>query len=220
MLLYYAPGGGLLTGKLCGILGNPLNLSAPENEIEDFLAGRRILAKQAAHGGGHGGGTGFLDTAHRHAQVLGLKDDGGAAGVELEGNGVGDFGGESFLDLRPFGVAIDEAGELGKASDVAVALREIGDVRLSEEGDEVVLADREKGDVADDDDFIVCDLEGGIEMGGWVFAKATANFGIHPCDPLRGVAETIAIRVLPDGGEDLFYGGSNAVVVDGGWLGH
>lgn len=216
MTLYYAPGGGLLTGKLWGFLGNPLNLSAPKNEIEDLFAGRRVFAENATHGRSHGGGAGFFDATHRHAKVLGFENDGGAARVELVGNGVGDLGGEPFLNLGPFGVAIDEAGELGKASDVAVALWEIGDVRLSEEGDEVVLADREKGDVADDDDFIVCDLEGGIEMGGWVFAKATANFGIHPRDPLRGVAETIAIRVLPNGGEDLFYGGSNAVVIDVG----
>ena len=118
-----------------------VRLSAPENEIEDFLAGGGILAEEAAHGRSHGGGSGFFDAPHGHAEVLGFEHDGGTARVELLGDGIGDLGGEPLLDLGPFGVAINEAGELGEAGDVAVALREIGDVGFSEERDKVVLAD-------------------------------------------------------------------------------
>ena len=55
-------------------------------------------------------------------------------------DGVGDLDGEPLLHLRAPGVAVDEPGDLRQAGDAAVLARDVGDVGLADERDQVVLA--------------------------------------------------------------------------------
>ena len=62
------------------------------------------------------------------------------AGLERALDRVGDLRGEPLLHLRPPGVAVDQPGDLRQPGDAAVLARDVGDVGLADERDEVVLA--------------------------------------------------------------------------------
>ncbi len=65
--------------------------------------------------------------------------------------------GEALLHLQAAGEDIDEAGDFAEADDLAVG--HVGDVRLAEEGKQVMLAHGEELDVLDDDHLVVVDVE-------------------------------------------------------------
>ena len=52
------------------------------NDVHEFLAGLGVFHEGAGEIGGGGDGVLLLDTAHGHAHVLGLDDDGDAKGIE------------------------------------------------------------------------------------------------------------------------------------------
>ena len=81
----------------------------------------------------------LLDAAHHHAEVHGLDDHADAARLDRLLDGLRDLDGEALLDLEAARVDVDEARDLGEADDLAV--RQVGDVGLAEEGQQVVLAE-------------------------------------------------------------------------------
>src|SRR6266567_819655 len=83
-------------------------------------------------------------------------------------DGLGDLGGETFLNLQATGKQFDEARNLAEADDAAIG--DVGDVDLAEEREQVVLAEAEDFDVFDDDHFIVVHgEEGALEQGFGIF---------------------------------------------------
>ena len=61
--------------------------------------GGHRLAEEAPDGGRDGHRARLADAAHAHAQVFGLDDDEDAPRAEDRVEGVGDLGGQPFLDL-------------------------------------------------------------------------------------------------------------------------
>ncbi len=151
----------------------------------------------------------LFDAAHHHAEVLGLEDDGDALGVDGVGDGVGDLAGEALLHLQAAGEDVDEAGNFAEADDLAVG--DVGDVGLAEEGQQMVLAQGEELDVLDDDHLVVVDVEEGVVedfFDGLVVAAREEGHGFFHA--LGGVEEAVAGGVFADAAEEL------AVEVGGG----
>src|SRR4028118_1487577 len=79
----------------------------------------RVFGEEPARGGGEGGRAGTPSVGGRHAGVLGLAHQEGAAGAEAPVQRVGHLGGKALLELGPGRVALDEAHYLGEANDPA-----------------------------------------------------------------------------------------------------
>ena len=107
------------------------------DEGHEFGADAGIGAEGAEDGGGDGDGVLFFDAAHHHAEVGAAHDDADALGAGDVLDGMGDLFGEALLDLEAAGEAIDDAGDLAEADDVAVG--DVADVATSVEGQEMVL---------------------------------------------------------------------------------
>jgi hypothetical protein len=84
----------------------------------------------------------------------------------------------------------------------------------TEEGNKVVLTNRIHGNVTDDDDFVVIDFEGFLEVGCGVFGEAAANFLVEFGDALGCVEKSVAVGVFADGKEDFANGVFDAFMVD------
>ena len=146
--------------------------------------------------------------------MLRLDHHQGALRVEGALDGTGHLRGQALLDLQASGVALDEAGQLGEAGDHAALLRYVGHVGHTEERQEVVLAERVDGNVADHDHLVVVDVELLDEVVGRILVEATAHLGVHAGHPGRGIPQPVAGRVLADGHEDLGHRGLDPVQVD------
>ena len=72
--------------------------------------------------------------------MFGLDHDECTRRVEALHQLVGDLHRQPFLHLQPLGEAVDEAGELGQPTNPARLSRYVHDVRLADEGQQVMLA--------------------------------------------------------------------------------
>jgi hypothetical protein len=71
--------------------------------------------------------------------------------------GIGDLAGQSLLDLQAAGEDVDHAGDLAQPDHLAVG--QIADMRMAEEGQHVVLAHRVELDIAHDHHLLDVFLE-------------------------------------------------------------
>ena len=67
------------------------------DEVHEFLSGVFVFQECSCEFRGGGDGVLLLNTAHGHAEVLGLDDHGHADGVEHFLQAILDLGGEAFL---------------------------------------------------------------------------------------------------------------------------
>ena len=118
----------------------------PAKQGHDLVAAGQVGAEESADSGGDHGRAWFVYAANSHAGVGGLHHHSYAASLELFVEEVGNLLGKAFLDLWLMRESINDAGELGYADDPLVG--QVGDVGMAEERQEVVFADRVKGDVA------------------------------------------------------------------------
>ena len=158
--------------------------------------------------------------------MLGLHHHEHAAGLEMLLKGIRDLAGQALLHLGPLGEAIDESGNLRESDHVAAAVRDIGDVRFPDEGDQVMLAQRVHRNVAHHDHLVVVGLEHGGEVLRWLLMKSGTDLRIHPSDPVGGLEQSVAIGILTDRKQDLPDGGGDTFLIDLGgvdpvdqWLG-
>src|SRR6266513_5982802 len=121
-------------------------------QIQKFVARVLILLEYAEHGTGNGDGVLFLYTAHDHAEMLRLDDDGDAARMDLFIDGFRDLRRQPFLNLQAAREHIHEALNLAQADDAAV--RDVSDVGLAEKRQQMMLAQAEHLDVPDNDHFV------------------------------------------------------------------
>lgn len=123
------------------------------DQREELLT-RLLLGSEATqHGGGDSGRTGLLDTAHRHAHVASLHDDGDTARADSLHDRKGDLLREAFLDLKAAGEGLGNTGELAQSENKLV--RDVADRDLAGERNKMVLAEREDVDVTDNDHLLV-----------------------------------------------------------------
>ena len=144
--------------------------------------------------------------------MLGLDGDGDAVGLEAVHHDVGDLGGEALLELGAASDGVDEASEFGDADDAPAG--DVGDVGCAAEGEKVVLADGEEGNIAEDDHFVVALVEADLEEGGGVDAASAEDFLEGGGDTAGGFAEAFAVGVFAEGEEEFADGGFGAGEVD------
>ena len=136
----------------------------------------------------------------------------GADGAQLVHQRVGDLRCQPLLHLRPAGEAFDEAGELAQSDDLAVG--EVGDVRTAGEGEQVVLAEGVKLDVAQQHDLVVAFREDRLEVTAWVDVQAGHQLAVGAGDAVGGFEQPFAVGVFADGEQDLADGPLDAEDVD------
>ncbi len=134
----------------------------------------------------------------------GLDNDRDPLGLQLIHEQRSDLLGQTFLNLRPGGEGIHDAGEFGDADDDAV--RQIGDVRLALEGHEVVLTERVESDVAEDDEFVVRFGERRGDQLRRILRQAGTEFGVHPGDTRRRLLQPLAVGILADADQNFSDG--------------
>ncbi|GAB3967609.1 hypothetical protein GCM10027615_17410 [Plantactinospora veratri] len=76
-------------------------------------------------------------------------------------------------------------------------------MRRATERQQMVLAEAHHVDVPDEYEFLVVGLEGGGEHLGRVDPEPGEEFGVRPGDPGRRLDQTVPVRVLADGDQDL-----------------
>lgn len=103
---------------------------------------------------------GLADAAHGDTQMGRLHHDGHAEGLEHLGHREGDLLRQPLLDLEPAREHFGDPSNLGQADDPAV--RDVSDVHLPRERDEMMLAQAEDVDVLHDHELVVVFLEDGV----------------------------------------------------------
>mmetsp|Transcript_29315 Transcript_29315/g.97021 ORF Transcript_29315/g.97021 Transcript_29315/m.97021 type:complete len:304 (-) Transcript_29315:16-927(-) len=168
---------------------------------EELRARPGVGLEAAEERGRHGRRARGLDAAHAHAHVRRLDDDADAAGPAGLGDGLGDLRREPLLHLQALREHVGDARELGQAQDLAVG--DVGDVALAEEGHDVVLAERVELDVLDEDHLaVVLGEDRAVEHV--LEALRVARRAVHQQlgHAPRRVLEALAARVLAERVED------------------
>src|SRR5204863_2649267 len=114
----------------------------------EFAAGARVAAEGSKHGAGHRNRVLLLHAAHRHAEMLPFEHHADTDRTDFLENGFRDLVGEPLLDLETSREDVDEPWDLAQTHDLAV--RDVGDVALAEERQQVVLAEAVEVNVLDD----------------------------------------------------------------------
>jgi hypothetical protein len=166
------------------------------HQAQHFLAAPGIIeeaAEQAA--GGHADAVGF-DPPARHAAMLCLDHHRDAVGVEIVPDALGDLCGEPLLHLKPLGIAIEHAGELGDAHNPV--LGHIGNGGRADDGGHMMFAVGLERDILEQDQLIISAhlFKGPGEMEARVLAIARTIFEPGPCHPLGRVEQAFAARII------------------------
>ena len=173
------------------------------DQIEELVAGTRIFQEHARESGCRRDGIRFFYAAQLHASVVGLDDDGDAQGMQGLLDAVADLDRQALLDLQAPGIGLDDARDLAQAGDLAVG--NVGDVRLADEGQQVMLAGAEELDVLDEDHLLVFFVEHGgaddlLPVLGITLGQVLEGLG----DALGRLEEAFAAFILAQQAQDLF----------------
>src|SRR5262249_41030873 len=79
---------------------------------EKFLPGLAPVTKYAEHAAGDHCHAGFVHAARGHALMCAFEHDGGTERLEHAVDAARDLRGHAFLNLQPFGIDVDQPGEL------------------------------------------------------------------------------------------------------------
>ena len=139
------------------------------NQIEKFHPRARIVLEDAEHRARDSDGILLLDAAHRHAQVRRFHDDADAEWTNFVTKRFRNLIGEPLLHLQSPREDLDEARNLAQAEHAA--LRNVGDVALPEERQQVMLAETVEVDVLHDHHLVIidgeeCVVQNGVHVGG------------------------------------------------------
>jgi hypothetical protein len=137
-----------------------------------------------------------------------VEHDGHPKWLEMGPNTVGDFGGETFLNLEATGVSVQHAGELGNADDAVAG--KIGDMRLADDRRHVMLAMGQKRDVLEKDDVVVTAgvLKRSFQMYRGLFFVAPAILAPSPGNAFGRVDQAFSVRIVsrpPQQGTNGFF---------------
>ena len=159
------------------------------------LGPRRLPAQTAADGRGYRHRSRFLHPAHGQAEVFGFGDDQYPFRFDTATEDVGRVRGQSLLRGRPPGQGLDHPGQMRKPGDL-VAAGNIGDMGLAEKRQQMMLADRIKGNIADDDQFVA--VLGGVQrdLFAGVLTDAGENLFVKLGHPLRRLEQPLALGGL------------------------
>src|SRR5664280_206553 len=164
-----------------------------------------IRSHRSAQSESLGLGTSSARTAHRHAEVLSFNDDGNAIWPQILIEKISDLRRQAFLHLRPLGKTVDDPGKFGKSDDLA-PLGDIGDMRLADERQQMMLTNGIERDIAHDDKFLVLlRLIEQFQELPWILFETGKDFSIHICNALRRLEKSLAVRVFPNCEQELTH---------------
>lgn len=118
------------------------------DELHELLA-RLGLAEGPRKVAGRGVGILLLYPTHLHAHMLRLDDDDDPKGIECRLDAVLDLHREALLHLQTTSEDVHDTWQLAQPRDVAI--RDIADMHLPEEGEHVVLTEGIEVNILDDD---------------------------------------------------------------------
>ena len=155
------------------------------------------MTERTKHGAGDGLAVLLFHAAHLHAEVARFDDNANAFGADFFFDGLRDLAGHALLNLQAARKHVDQARDFAEAEDALVG--QIGDVGLAEERQQVVLAQAEEFDVFHDDHFVVGDgKRGAVHDGIEILVIAAGEKLQRLFKTLRGLAQTLAVRIFPD----------------------
>src|SRR4051812_10948048 len=120
---------------------------------EKFLAGQRPVAKAAEHAAGYKVGVRLVHTSRRHAVMRWLDNDADTLWFQHGVDGVGDLGGQLFLNLEAPGIDVDDARPLADANHAAIW--NVGHPGPADDRRHVVLAMAVETDAAQHDHLVI-----------------------------------------------------------------
>src|SRR5215211_9222791 len=178
------------------------------------LGASSSVTQLPAYGTGDRLGAGLANAAHRHAEVLAFDHHDHSARLQKAVDGIGDLGGQAFLNLRPFRVHIDEPSDLAKSGDLAIPAGNVADVSHPGERHQMMLAAAPDFDVLDQNQLVVAQVENSGQNRLGILPQSTEHLGIGSGDAFWSVTKTSSIRIFPDPDQDLAYGGNDARVIE------
>ena len=142
--------------------------------------------------------------------MLGLDDDPDAPRREPLVEPVGDLLSQALLHLQAARERFDDTRQFGQAEDALTG--QVPDVGDTVERQEVVLAERLKGDVPGEHEFVVALVVG---EGGEVEGAGREELGEGACDPPGRVDQVLGGRVVTQRHQERGHGLRRGVEVDG-----
>ena len=137
--------------------------------------------------------------------MLALDDGDHPAGVQALHHGIGHLGREPLLHLWTAGVDVDQPGDLAQPGDPAVSGGDVGHVCHTDEGQQMVFAERVHLDVAHEHHLVMRHVEGGGQDLGGVLAHPAEQFASRLRHPGGSLAQPVSIRILTDGQQELTH---------------
>ena len=167
--------------------------AAQLDQLEELHARARVVAEGAEHRARHRERVLLLDAAHRHAQMRRFHHDGDAERRDLVADRVGDLVGQPLLHLQAAAEDVDEPRNLAEADHLVA--RNVGDVALAEERQQVMLAQAVEVDVLDDHHLAIIDREQRVVEHLVDVGVVSAGQKLERLlDPLRRVEQPLAAR--------------------------
>jgi len=164
------------------------------DEPEKFAA-RFGFLKLSGKGRGGGHAVLFLYPAHHHTHVLGFDDDGYSQRPQNLLYDIAYFDGQALLHLKAAGEDIYHARYLAQTYYVTVG--NVGDMRLAEKGQDVVLAQRVHLDIFDQHHFAAAFGKHGGSQDGFGILSIALGQKLHGlCCPLGSLPETFSLGVF------------------------
>lgn len=123
-------------------------------------------------------------------------DHGNAAWLKGLLNGIGDLSGQCLLNLQALSIDLDNPGELANADNASA--RQVGDMSLTDDRHDMVLAVRFQTHVPEHDHIIVVIglLEGTGEYLAWVSPVPLEKFLIGPYNSCRSIQQALSIGII------------------------
>jgi len=119
------------------------------DQRRELLARLLPIAEGAEHATGHDDGVLLLDAAHPHAEMFGFDDDTDALRIDGFHQRGRHLGGQALLHLEAPGENLEQPRQLAEPQDLLAG--NVGDVRLAEKRQHVVLAEGEEIEVLEHD---------------------------------------------------------------------
>jgi hypothetical protein len=167
-------------------------------EREKFGTCTGVVFKSAQKTGGLHDRVLFLNASHHHAKVFRFYYHGHARGLQAIHERLGDLGCKILLNLQTPRENIDNARHLGKTNHLPVW--KVSHMRATDEGKQMVLTQRIKLNVFDQDDLTRTGLENGPVDDLVEILPITLREKLQRAPrPIWGSLETLSINIFPNG---------------------
>jgi hypothetical protein len=122
-------------------------------------------------------------------------------GIKGGENSVGHLAGQPFLYLRAPGGYFQSAGQLAESSYFTIGY--VGQMGLTKEGEQVVLAHRIKGDITQHHRVGVLYFKYSVDSLYRFQPDTGEQLGVHAGYPSRGALQAVPVRVFPESFQDI-----------------